>query len=551
MKFGPFFFRCKVTRLGLIGCLLAGLFSLTVSAEPAKKDPFAANIFEQYGLSKDIPKLGLSSLTQSEHLVERMTNRVETVDGVQESQVFVVQSTDNKGNIDIRIKYDPKHLDENEDLVARIEEWTRQQYRLRQYGEQFDRNSVVVDELDDDRVVIRFNYSRYGLPQDIAYFRFMRVKVLAERGKVKSMVLTNSRPFFMDEYKIKEYRQEITFTTLATGRTVIERKDLLATGEYKGGPVKIHITVTPVAIYDEAAGLVVLNEEMMTTVSDPRLREEYVELDRTFPLMADLVRRQGIDLPLPYGVSLAYRKQDMDVGFYDFDILGLNVNEFFDPERSFGTVEAQSLTLRGDVNILPFWNVYAVLGRIKVDAAVNAEYTGKLEDILKDKLGDFGGAAACRLLESRGLDLCSGTNFAVPLELDYTAFGLGTTLSVGYKAFFASATATYTKTKLDSQLDWGEGILTVQPMVGYQLVDYRAQILIGGEYQALRDRMEGNLGYIDELGRDFTYDVGVDLNRWAFLAGFNKQFGKHYMFTFLYNTGETRDSFTLNFGYRF
>ncbi|GAA5191792.1 hypothetical protein [Ferrimonas gelatinilytica] len=553
MNFGHVFPRGRLLNLGLVCCLVASLCSVNVSAAP-KKDrnaPPAANIFEQYGLSKDIPKLGLSSLAQSEHLIEQMTHRLETVDGVQESQVFVVQSTDSKGNIDMRIKYDPRLLDEHENLVARLEEWTRQQYRLRQYGELFDRNSVVVDELGDERLVIRFNYSRYGLPQDIAYFRFMRVKVMAEGGEVKSMVLTNSRPFLMDGYQIKSYRQDVTFKTLETGRVVIDRKELVATGEHKGAPLKLTITVTPVAVYDDDDDLVVLNDELMTTVSDPRLREEFVNLDRAFPLMADLVRRQGIDLPLPYGISLAYRKQTMDIGFFDFDIMGLNLNEFFDPTASFGTVDAQSLSLRGDVNILPFWNVYALVGRIKVDAAVNAQYTGKLEDILKDKLGEFGGAAACRLLQEQGLDLCSGTNFAVPLDLDYTTIGVGTTLSIGYKEFFASVNATWVKTQLDSSIDWGDSIITVQPLLGYQFVDFRGQLLVGAEYQGLDDRMTGNLGFIPELGRDFTYDVGVINNRWAYLIGFNKQLGKHYNLTFMYNYGETRDSFTLNFGYRF
>ncbi|MDG2663887.1 hypothetical protein P7M31_23810, partial [Vibrio parahaemolyticus] len=68
------------------------------------------------------------------------------------------------------------------------------------------------------------------------------------------------------------------------------------------------------------------------------------------------------------------------------------------------------------------------------------------------------------------------------------------------------------------------------------------------EYQGLDARMDGHVKSGDI---EFDYDIGVDLNQWAFLTGFNKQIGKNYNLTFLYNKGETRESVTLNLGYRF
>ncbi len=50
---------------------------------------------------------------------------------------------------------------------------------------------------------------------------------------------------------------------------------------------------------------------------------------------------------------------------------------------------------------------------------------------------------------------------------------------------------------------------------------------------------------------EFDYDVGVDIDQWAFLTGVNKQIGKNYNMTMLYNKGETRSAVTLNLGYRF
>nr|WP_239671004.1 hypothetical protein [Vibrio variabilis] len=63
--------------------------------------------------------------------------------------------------------------------------------------------------------------------------------------------------------------------------------------------------------------------------------------------------------------------------------------------------------------------------------------------------------------------------------------------------------------------------------------------------------MTGDLGPALGWDTSLEYDVGVNLNKWAYMVGFNKQIGKHYNMTFLYNKGETRNSFTVNLGYRF
>ncbi|MDO6638406.1 hypothetical protein Q4557_00330 [Shewanella sp. 5_MG-2023] len=508
------------------------------------------NVFQQYGVSEDILKLGLSSLSLGDQQVERVVRTLEVGDKVKSSDVFLVQSTDTRGNIDLRIKYDQSKLDDNEDVIKTIEQITKTEYRLKNYMESYDKSSVVVDEISANEIEISFNYSKYGLPQDIAYFRFMRVKLTVVNGVATKMVMTNSKPFDFDAFSVEDYRQEVDLMTLVNGHTAIANKVIHATGKKGNKEASYHATIKPVAFYDDEHGALVFDEASLKMVSDPRIHEEKVDLDRLFPLMSDLVRQQGIDVPLPFGFSVAYRNQDMDFGFDSFNIMGVDLDEWFDPSSSVGTVNAESYSFRADVNILPFWNIYALVGKVNVDAVVDAQYTGKLKDVFEDKLGVIGGSLACSLLESQGADLCSPGRVEVPLHLEYDLAGLGTTLSVGYKEFFASVTATYSKTRLDGQ-DWGDGIVTIQPMLGYQFLESRAQIFIGAEYQGLKPSMTGNLGDILGTGEDFTFDVGVGLEQWAYLVGFNKQIGRHLNLTGLYNKGETRSSFTLNLGYRF
>ncbi|MFA0442672.1 hypothetical protein AB4560_22465 [Vibrio sp. 10N.222.51.C12] len=521
----------SIFPLAFSGAVIANTDAENVDALPSKPATM-----EEYGVPKYLPKLGISAMVQELHFVEHARKKVTIGDNVHESEVYLVQTTDKKGNIDLRIKYDPNNVNENENLLENIESITKAEYQMRQYAEMYDKESVKVKDLGNGDLEITFDYSKYTLPQDLAYFRFMQGKLLLTDGQPVSLIVTNRQPFTQGKYLIDSYQQTTFFDTLLNGRTVIKDKKITAIGKHKKKAAKIEIDLTPVVYYDDNLGAVVKDEALLTKVSDPRMREEYVELDRTFPLMADMVRRQGIDVPLPFGISIAYRNQDMDFNFTDFNIMGMGLNEFFDPEQTIAHVTAESLTIRGDVNILPFWNVFGYVGQIDVNAVIDATFKG--------------------LDTPWPLPDLPSVQFDVPLHLRYDLIGAGTTLSMGYKEFFASVTGTYSLTRLkgNNNADWGDGIVTVQPMLGYQLLDYRAQIFIGAEYQALKPRMSGNLGMVDipVIGeKEFDYDVGVNLNQWAYLVGFNKQIGKHYNLTMLYNRGETRNALTVNLGYRF
>lgn len=504
-------------------------------------------IFDKYGISRDLPKLAISSLVQGEHLVEHVHRTVQISNEVRDSSVFLVKSTDSKGNIDLRIKYNPNELDKNEKVLDEIETFTRTEYRLRNYAESFDSSSVRAKEDKNGNVIVSFNYSKYGLPQDIAYFRFLSVDIELVNGEPKRMVITNEKPFTHHIYNVDTYHQEIRFQKLDSGKLVIASKHTEIVGSSKKKPLKVVSTLKPVAIYEDDIGVQVLDEKRLNEVSDPRMQEASVKLDRTFPLMGDIVRRQGIDLPLPFGVSMAYRNQNMNIPFNDFVIDGVRLNDLFDPEDTVGIVNAESFSIRGDVNILPFWNVFGYIGKINVDANVDAAYTGEGGQYLKDKLNDRLPGLGDKFCDGLSA-LCNRGRVNVPIHLEYDLRGVGTTLSVGYREFFASVTGTYSQTRLKGLDDWGDGIYTVQPMLGYQLVDYRTQFFVGAEYQGLDSRMDGRVKSGDI---EFDYDIGVELDEWAFLTGFNKQIGKNYNLTMLYNKGETRDSLTLNLGYRF
>ncbi|ENH0547032.1 hypothetical protein ABVY12_004551 [Vibrio parahaemolyticus] len=548
------FFEIRASKTSSLTVLASALMLTTPTFSFAAEETTYREVMEQgrelfdkYGISRDLPKLAISSLAQGEHLVEHVHRTVQIGNEARDSSVFLVKNTDSKGNIDLRIKYNPKELDKNEKVLDEIEAFTRTEYRLRNYAESFDPSSVRAKEDKNGNVIVSFNYSKYGLPQDIAYFRFLSVNIELVNGEPKRMLITNDKPFTHHKYKVDTYHQEIRFQKLDSGKVVIASKQTEIVGSSKKKPLKVVSTLKPVAIYEDDIGVQVLDEKRLNEVSDPRMQEASVKLDRIFPLMGDMVRRQGIDLPLPFGVSMAYRNQNMNIPFNDFVIDGVRLNDLFDPEDTVGIVNAESFSIRGDVNILPFWNVFGYMGKINVDANVDAAYTGEGGQYLKDKLNDRLPGLGDKFCDGLSA-LCNRGRVNVPIHLEYDLRGVGTTLSVGYKEFFASVTGTYSQTRLKGVDDWSDGIVTVQPMLGYQLVDYRTQFFVGAEYQGLDSRMDGRVKTGDI---EFDYDIGVELDEWAFLAGFNKQIGKNYNLTMLYNKGETRDSLTLNLGYRF
>lgn len=540
----------KLSLRAVLLILFAACSFVKADKTPKRSNDTAPNqnIFQKHGISEEIPKLGISNLSQGNNLLEHVA-RTYSYDGeTRTSEVFLIRSTDAKGNIDLRMKYDPEKMNEEGSLIKKLEELSKTEYLLKSYSKSYDEDSVKVVDHGNGNLDISFDYAAYQLPQPIAYFRFMQVVLLIRDGKPFSMRITNSAPFVYEKgYRVTHYKQDVVFDTLPDGKFIAKEKRIYTSGTRNGTPMQLDTLIKTIAFYDDET--FILDPDLVSVASDPRIREEKINLQQRLPLMADVVRRKGIDVPLAYGVGLSYRYQRMDLGFTSFNIMDINLDKYFDPEESIGQIDVQAASIRGGVNILPFWNVFGLVGKIYVDAEVDAQYTGAIEDDLIDRFGPIGAIAICKTAQAAGLNICSPGRVVVPINLEYDCAGIGTTLSMGYRNYFASLTGTLVKTRLEGKATWSEGAITAQPMLGYQFLKWRAQAFLGAEYQSLDYTLEGNLGYVPEIGRDFTYRVGVELNRWAYLVGFNKQFGKHYNCTVLFNKGETRESITLNLGY--
>jgi hypothetical protein len=144
----------------------------------------------------------------------------------------------------------------------------------------------------------------------------------------------------------------------------------------------------------------------------------------------------GYVLPRPFGISAGYMHQDQP-----FDVGGIFVNGIDVKTPGVAVVdevqnEETTYTLRADVWILPFWNIYGILGRTSGQAI--GPLTLDLEPVFPN---------LCRL---PGNNCSVNTTF----KLDYKADvrGYGTTIAGGYKDFFGMIDFNWTTADLDISL---------------------------------------------------------------------------------------------------
>jgi hypothetical protein len=177
---------------------------------------------------------------------------------------------------------------------------------------------------------------------------------------------------------------------------------------------------------------------------------------------------RGYVLPRPFGVSLGYMHQKQP-----FDVEGILVNGVDVKEPGLAVVnevqnEETTYTLRFDAWILPFWNVYGILGRTDGDAE------GPLRLDLAPVFPVICGLPG----NNCGLD----TTFRLKYDGDVT--GWGTTIAGGYKDFFGMIDYNRTTTDLDISITDAKATV-ISSRIGWngKIGGFSGVLWIGAMYQ--------------------------------------------------------------------
>ncbi len=191
----------------------------------------------------------------------------------------------------------------------------------------------------------------------------------------------------------------------------------------------------------------------------------------------------GYVLPRPFGVSLGYMHQDQPFDVGDVIVNGVDVKTpgvaVVDEVQN----EETTIMLRFDVWVLPFWNVYGLLGQ------TDGEAIGPLQIDLNPVFPVLCGLPA------------NNCQIDTVFEIDYEAdvVGLGTTIAGGYKDFFGMIDINYSEADLDISVTDAEATV-ISARVGWngQLGGFTGVLWIGAMYQDIEQVLELELPIGDE-----------------------------------------------------
>jgi hypothetical protein len=201
------------------------------------------------------------------------------------------------------------------------------------------------------------------------------------------------------------------------------------------------------------------------------------------PILGQAACELGYVLPRPFGVSLGYMHQDQPFDVGDVFVNGIDVKTpgvaVVDEVQN----EESTYTLRFDAWILPFWNIYGILG--KTDGQAIGPLKIDLEPVFPLLCGLPGNN--CQV----------DTNFEINYKADVT--GYGTTIAGGYKDFFGMIDMNWTTADLDISLTDAKAKV-ISSRIGWngKLGKFTGVLWVGVMYQDISQTLDLQLDIGDD-----------------------------------------------------
>jgi hypothetical protein len=227
------------------------------------------------------------------------------------------------------------------------------------------------------------------------------------------------------------------------------------------------------------------------------------------PLWGKDLRDSGVDLPLPFGLGLTYTYINQNTQVHDVQIQGRPVGVSIPDAKT----TSSTLTFRADAWLLPFLNVYGLLG-----------YT-----------------SGTTRPEIR---LPNGTSIGDSVDYSRAMYGGGATLAGGYKAYFLTLDANYTTGAIQAEKgqvgDRNLYSITFTPRAGAVFSSGElgtGSLWVGGMYMDFAQQVQGSVSLArgdprlpDLAGRDdVSYSVRIRAkDPWNVLLGGSWELSKRW-----------------------
>ena len=228
-----------------------------------------------------------------------------------------------------------------------------------------------------------------------------------------------------------------------------------------------------------------------------------------FLLMADEALKRGYELPLPYGASLVVTglaNREIEVTDVRLGLEGNPGTSISDFVHLGSSSDVFNANLKFDVFVLPFLNVYALVGYVRNKSDTHASVTISTP-------GPGGGDV---VFERR-----------IPTELDGMIGGLGFALAGGYENFFLVADASYIRSDLGFDDDFTAVIATVRAGYRGTAGELPLQTWLGvGSW----DTAATAVGHTDlPDGSRFVFEADQRPHtKWMYDVGANLEFSKRF-----------------------
>ena len=223
----------------------------------------------------------------------------------------------------------------------------------------------------------------------------------------------------------------------------------------------------PGVVFFSDPGFCATNNTMSADL--PATTNQGVEYPYRFPLLAQKAIDAGEELPLPFGVSLAYYGVQRDIEVKSVSAsLNNNPLQSVDQYVSFDVrTEVQSATVRLDAWILPFLNVFGVFGGIDNESDIRADVT----------LG--------------------GTNYNIRADGSFSGMtaGYGAVLAGGYADFFMTVDGTQVYSELGDAFNTRFSGQIYNARAGWKgkIDGHNTRIWLGATYWDTEREMTGSI----------------------------------------------------------
>lgn len=313
--------------------------------------------------------------------------------------------------------------------------------------------------------------------------------------------------------------------------------------------------------FDNLASRPSYNEvsEITDFYQDVLATDTQIEYTSILPFFRE--KAQGYNLPLPLGVNINHINFRQKINVDDIRFTGLKLgSNLLDNtiKINVGNTQqrSQTETLKLDAWLLPFMNIYGLMGYTEGHSISNID------------VGICLPALTIGMITPDSLQ-----NLKFRLDFKGTSYGIGTTFFGGVSNWFASVDTNYTQTHFDV-LDGSIKAFTFSPRMGYRftvpaiesfhLPSGKMNFWIGSMYQEIQQEFKGNLNeltmpsilmqqMVNTMNKNGNgqFEVKQRLkNPWNMLIGVQYEISQHFNISSELGFAE-RNSFFIAGEYRF